>query len=414
MKIWIKMIISLILGSLIGLFVPDLKISDDTTLFTFLSNIALNLLLYLTPLYILINFFVGLHSIMTKKISNKIFSKFTILIISSLFFSIVISVLIINIPFLKPVISVIEQQKEKRIEVISITKLINSILNNNIFSIFNIQTTLLLPILFISTIFALASYISAKKGEYFTDTVVSFSNVLQIIAKEFLEFFPFGAIFIIATVIKTESITKHRMDIIIKPLISLLIVAVLVIIAYCIVLRILYKKNNFKFFIATLGSSLIAFTTGNTASSTIAITEHIKSNLGVNRDIADTLTPLSIIFNKSGTIIASTITLFSLMTILTPDRLTLPLQATFIVLLFLFSFLQDGTGSLSFLVIVASILKINFLHLEEHSYLLFYAAIPLFSRIGALIDSLSSSLFIMLTEKLAMDKTNEVKYIDYI
>lgn len=412
MKIWLKTVFAIIIGCIIAIFLPDIKLTEETTLFNFLNNLAMNLLLYLTPLYVLTNSFTGLYNILTKKLTKKVFLYFFLLTICSLLISIITSVLIMNIPFLKPAISIITQQKEKKIEIFSITKLFETIFNENIFTSIFKPTLFMFPLIFISLIFSIAGFYSQKKGEYFVDTIHSFNHVLTIIARQFLEIFPFLSIFIVTNLLKNE--IKNKIDIIAKPFISLLITIFLILIFYFIILYFFFKRKAFKFFIATLGSSLIALLTGNTVTSTIAIGEHIKSNLGIDKDIANSLTPLAVVINKSGTIISSTITLFSIMTILTPDRLSFPLQLTFIIILLFLAIFQDGGGSYTFLIIVGSILKLNFLHLEEQGYVLFYVAIPIFSRLGSLIDSISTSLIILLTEYFSTKKISEIKYIDFI
>jgi len=407
------MTIALVIGLLIGFFIPDLKINDETTIFKYLSNLIINSLLYLTLLYILVKVFLSIIYMINKKITKQVLSTFLFFIVISLIASILISVIIMNIGILKPVVSVIEQHKDKKLDTTSLTGLINHIINDNIFKTFQGSTNLLFPIIFVSIIFAVSAYFSEKKGQYFIDSIVSFDHVLDLIVRQFLEIFAFGAIFIFASLVKIDFFSSNKLQILLKPLYAIIIASTLIIIIYFIILYIFFKKKAFNFLMSILGSSLISFATGNSAASIIPVSEHLKSNAGVNKNLTETLTPLGMIINKSGTVIISTITLFSLILILTPDRLAINLQLLLILFIFLFSFIQDGAGSNAFLIIVVSILKINFLHLEEDSYLLFYASIPLFSRIATFLDSLSTSIFIMLTAKFT-NNLEEVKYIDYI
>ena len=97
------------------------------------------------------------------------------------------------------------------------------------------------------------------------------------------------------------------------------------------------------------------------------------------------------IFNKAGTVIVSTIVLFSIILVYTPDELTIQLQLIFLLFIFIFSFCLDGANNNGFIMLVAMILKIKFLHLEENSYLLFIISIPLFTRIGLVLDVLNTA-----------------------
>ncbi|MBN2545829.1 MAG: cation:dicarboxylase symporter family transporter, partial [Spirochaetes bacterium] len=241
----------------------------------------------------------------------------------------------------------------------------------------------------------------------------SFDHILDLVVKQFIEIFAFGAIFIFASLVKIDFFSNTKLLLMLKPLYAVITASLLIIIIYFIVLYIFFKKKAFNYLMSILGSGFISFATGNSAASIIPVSEHLKNNSGVNKNLSDTLTPIGMIINKSGTVIVSTITLLSLILILTPDRLTINLQLLLMLFIFLFSFIQDGANSNAFLIIVISILKINFLHLEEDSYLLFYASIPLFSRIAVYLDSLSTSIFIILTAKFT-NNLEEVKYIDYI
>ncbi|MBN2546301.1 MAG: cation:dicarboxylase symporter family transporter, partial [Spirochaetes bacterium] len=164
MKIWLKMLIALILGLLVGFFVPDFKISNETTIFQFFTNLIINSLLYLTLLYILVKVFLGIINLINKKITRQVLYTFLFFIIISLISSIIISIIIMNIGILKPVVSVIEQHKDKRLETTSLINLINKIINDNIFTTFQGTTNFLFPIIFISVIFSIAAYYSDKKG----------------------------------------------------------------------------------------------------------------------------------------------------------------------------------------------------------------------------------------------------------
>jgi len=221
------------------------------------------------------------------------------------------------------------------------------------------------------------------------------------------------AIFICANFLKLEAFTPDNLSFVMRPFVAIIILSVIVIITYIIIMNSLIKKKKSSFFIGFFGAGLTALVTGNTAASIIPVTEHLKKNLGIKKDISDTLGPIGMILNKSGTVIVSTVVIMSLIQIYTPDILNFNLQMAFLILVFLYSFSLDGANTNGFLVIVALILNFPALHLEQDSYLLFLASVPILSRIGIFIDVLSTSVFLYITANMN-DMIEHKEYIDII
>ena len=119
------------------------------------------------------------------------------------------------------------------------------------------------------------------------------------------------------------------------------------------------------------------------------------------------------VINKSGTVVISSVVLMSLILIYSPDILTFNLQLLFILLLFIFSLFLDGSNEIGFLVLTTTILNINFLHLEQDSYLLFLTSIPILNRIGLILDTFSTSIYVTIASKIT-DRLETKTYIDFI
>ena len=119
------------------------------------------------------------------------------------------------------------------------------------------------------------------------------------------------------------------------------------------------------------------------------------------------------VFNKSGTTAISAVSLISIILYFTPSILNFKLQFLIFFLLFIFSFSLDGVNEGGFLVVVAAIMGINTLHLEDNTYLLFLPFIPILSRVGIFLDVISTAIFVSLTSKFV--ENIEIKeYIDFI
>lgn len=411
MKIWLKMLFAIILGLLIGFLVPDFKNIYDN-IFGKISEIAINSLLFLTLIYVSTKLFLGIIEIKKNKLLKKVFYIFFICIAISLLFSIILSIGIMNLNIFHPSNS-FQQKSYKIMEPISIGNFLVNIINKNIFISFLSPSIYLMPVIFIAFIFGISAFYSEKKGLYFIDTIESFDYILNKIIKGILEFFPFGAVFIIATFVKSEVFTYDNFVFLLRPLIGIIIISVILVIIYIFIFIIFIKQKSVKYFIGYLGSVLFAVTTSNTLAVIIPLNEHLKNNIGIKKEIADTLTPLGMIINKSGTAAVSSVIFMSLLLIYSPDILSFNMQIVFIIMLFIFSIFLDGSNENGFIILTTTILNIKFLHLEQDSYLLFLASIPLLNRIGLMLDTLSTGIYITIAAKIT-DKLEQKRYIDFI
>ena len=411
MKIWLKMVFAIIIGILISVFLPNFKNIYESIIKP-ISNLAINSLLYITLLYILVKFFIGIIEIKKNKLLKKTFSVFFICIAISVLFSILLSIGIMNLNFFSPD-NTFQQKAYNLINPVSIENFLLNIINKNIFNSLQSPSKFIMPIIFIAFIFGIAAFYSEKKGIYFIDTIESLDYILDRIVKGFLEFYPIGAVFIVAYFIKSDLLSYDNFAFLLKPLIAITIITVILIVIYILIILIFLKQKSFKFFLGYIGSILFAVTTNNTAAVIVPLTEHLKNNIGVKKEVADTLTPLGMVINKSGTVVISSVVLMSLILIYSPDILTFNLQLLFILLLFIFSLFLDGSNEIGFLVLTTTILNINFLHLEQDSYLLFLTSIPILNRIGLILDTFSTSIYVTIASKIT-DRLETKTYIDFI
>jgi len=417
LKIWLKMLIALILGLLLGIFLPEFKSFSYKNAFIFIGDLALNSLLYLSILYVLTKSFLGFLNLKKNKITGKILRVFLLCVTISVFLSIIVSLGFMNLTFFQPHDKDFSQQSGEAIKYTSIKDIILKIISNNIFNVFMVNNNnpyiFMIPIIFIALIFAYATYFSDKKGLYFVESIESFDAILDKIIRQILEFFPIGAIFIFALLAKDSTFNGNTSISAFRPLLAVIIISIFFILLYSLCLYLFLKKKVFKIYLGFLGAGLTALATGVTSATIIPTCEHLKKNIGIKNDVADTLGPLGMIINKSGTIIVSTVVLIYLLLLYTDDVLRLDLQLIFFCLLFTYSFFLDGSHDKSFLVLIAMILNFKMLHLEEHSYILFQVFVPLFARIALFIDTLSTTVIITITSYFT-DSIEERKYVEYI
>ncbi len=412
LKIWIKTLVALIIGVLLGLFLKPNFFSIE--LLKFISDLVVNLLLFLTPLFIIVKSYMGYIKLKKDGIYLKTISIFLGLSAVTSLVTIIITVCLMNFKvFHIPGHTVITQISDIPLYNNNLFSLIKRIVNPNLFRLVVENGDYILPYIFIGLIFGAGSFFAGKKGVYFIETVESFDAILSKIVRQIIEIFPLGAVFLITYTIKTDFIDVKNLVLILKTLSTTIVISIVIISLYSLYLFLILKKNVGKFFIGFLGASLTAFITGMPLAVVIPLNKHIKDNLGVDQDISDALTPISLIINRSGTMIVSSVVILTILSIYSLSFPPFSLQVLIILFLFFTSFLLDGSGVNGFIVLVSMVMSIKMLHLEPKSYLILISSIPILSRIGLLIDSLSSAVLIYTTAKF-QGKVNDVKYIDFI
>jgi len=423
LKIWLKLSIAIVLGTIAGIFIK-VDVVWFNNLLKFLSDISINSLLYLTSIYIVLNFFIGFYNLIKEKIYLKILSIFIIVLLISIIFSAILSIGIMNLDILQVGSSFrIYQIKEKPLLLPSFGDILLKTINKNIFSIFTDSNIYILPLIFVALILSISSFLNQKKSIYFVEVVYSTEQILNLIVKAILEIFPFGAIFIIFYIVKNNFFPYELQEIVkseninymvvLKPIINCILISIVLIIIFSIFIRVVLKKNVFKILLSLLGATLTAFVTGNTAASLISLNEHLKKNSGIDESNANVLTPLALLLNRSGTIIVSSVILMTLLYIYHLNIITFSIQILLFFLIILFSFRLDGLNDIGHLSLVAMVLNFPYLNFEENSYLLFYLFVPLFSRISVAVDTLTSGFIITITSILT-EKVVDKRYIEFI
>jgi len=405
------MLVAIFIGVILGVLIPQ-KVLFVDNIIKFLTDLSINLLLYLTLLYVLVKLFLGvLHLKKSKKNYIKIFIVFFIGIVVSLIFSIIVSMGLMNLNIFKP--DQIAQYETKPLKIYGFSELLLNIMNSNIFTSFEGQFKFILPVVFVGLLFGLASANLSKRSYIFVEMIEAFDIILSKVSRQLLELYPFFSIFTVMSLIRLNLFSEDKLQFILKPFLGILLISAILLIFYTIFLYIIFKEKMPKFYLGILGAALASFVAGNTAASIIPLNEHLKKNIGVKKEISNSLVPIGMVFNKSGTIVISAVSLISIILYFTPSILNFKLQFLIFFLLFIFSFSLDGVNEGGFLVVVAAIMGINTLHLEDNTYLLFLPFIPILSRVGIFLDVISTAIFVSLTSKFV--ENIEIKeYIDFI
>ena len=409
----------MVIGMLLGLAVSP-NVDWINYLLNFFGQLSINILLYTSSIYIVLKVFIGFYELKKQNKSKKFIPVFIISIVFSMFFSIALSMLLMNINKME---FRVFQIKYPPVEVNSFESIVNTIINTNILGSFVGPTRYLSPLIFIGVILGVTSLFANKKMELFIEVVLSFEQFVDKITRAIMEIFPVFATFMIAYLFNTGFLNANFTDVIRgeqigfrsigKTLFVIIFTATILILMLLLVYKLAARKSIRMDLLGILGSGLIAFTTANTITTVIPLSEQLERNAGVNAGFAKVLTPICILFNKTGTVMVSVISILTILNTYHINKVAVSLQLIIGLLVFVFSFRLDGSNGMGFLVLVAMILQFKPLKLEENSYLLFMIFLPLLNRIAIFVDTITSALIILIASKAAKLKT-EVKYIDTI
>ena len=400
MKLWLKTIIGILLGIILGITIPK-DISFFDRLFKLTSNISINFFLFLTILYVLIKTYLGFYGFKKNKLPGfKITLFFSIFTTVFILISILSSIAFMNITLFQLDDISIKQTQAESIKTFTFSDIIYKIINQNLFTAFVSNIQFILPIIFISFLFGYASFYASKKALIFIEVTTSFNDILQIIVNLILDIYPIATIFIIANLFRQNIFTENELSFILKPISAILVTSLTLSIAYTIVLFFIFKKDIFKYYLGIFGACLMGLVSGNTAAAIMPLNEHLKNNVGIKEELSDSLTPISIILNKSGTIIVATVSLITIILIYSQNLLNFAFILKIVGIMFAFSFLLDGINELGFIAILSMILNIQELHLEQNGYILFLFFYPILSRVGIFFDIFITSIFMIIVSKL--------------
>ena len=194
---------------------------------------------------------------------------------------------------------------------------------------------------------------------------------------------------------------------------AILICSILVLIFSILFLKIIIRKDVGHNLLGILGASLVAFVTGNTISTIIPLNEHLCRNNGIKPSVAKILTPIGAVFNRTGTVIVSSIVIMTILCSYHLNSISFSLQMLIFLAVFFFSLKLAGANDMGFLVLTAMVLQFNPLKLEENSYLLFLLFLPLLNRLAVFFDVVTTGIFIIISSKIS-DKITKKEYIDFI
>ena len=250
-------------------------------------------------------------------------------------------------------------------------------------------TRFIIPVIIISWIFGLALKPSADIIRPAYTTMNSFSEVMYRISRTFSAY-GFILVFISSASFFTAAYQEKTLLAVpeyTKMLLAATAAAVLVVLPLAYAVFTGCRKNPYKVLYRSAAQMIMGLVTSSTVTSLPLMESSARQNLGVQKRIASTMTPLLAVIGKGGSAFISVITLLSLFEATAesmPSGTVIAVTAAMAALISFASSAASGTEMLMITVLTLNVLSIN-LYGAENAII---AIAPVLCGIGSMIDSL--------------------------
>lgn len=294
MKLWVKILISIILGISTGII-----LGPKAEYFKPVGDIFLNLINMIIVLLVLSSMTVGIASIQDPKKLGRVGLKTFAVYLSTTVISIVLGILfakLLNLGGGLDLQVVSDQVINVRTETKSIGEILRSIIPSN--PVAALAEGNILQIIVFSVLLSVAINFSGDKGKPVLDFLESLAEVMYSLTSIVMEFSPIGVFAIMAWVAGSfgsevlVSLIKFLMTYYMACFVHLFVV-------FCGILWAI-KLNPWPFFKGMRDAIMVAFSTCS-SSAALPVSMHcVQKNLGVSKNITNFVLPLGSTINMNG------------------------------------------------------------------------------------------------------------------
>ncbi len=303
MKTWIKYAAGIIIGILLGLYLP-FNVEKMQEVFQFLSSLTINMGMFAVYPLVFFSFGYAIFKMRQEGIFLKVFLKsFLAILVSGI---VLVAFGTLTVLFFSPErIPIIIQNRT--VESFPNYKVIlESLFPQNIFTIFSSNKNFLLPLTFLSFIiglnFSFDKVMTRPAYQFFN----AMSRIFYHIGVFITEVIGLGFIILSANIVlqirNTPEIELFKQLIAVLTLNSVIVIfGILPLIFYFLS----GKQNPYKILYAMTAPLLSAFITGNSYLTLLSLVRSGKESMGIPRKIGASVFPFFTLFGKAGTAMVS-------------------------------------------------------------------------------------------------------------
>lgn len=304
MKLWIKILIGLALGVIIGEIIR-LAVGTKVEIIERIGNAFIDLLKMVVGLVIFSSIVTGMCHISNPKALGRIglctLAFYAITTLIAIFFGLCL------VFFLQPGVGLNLSLPAKHLtshQGVGLLDFLFGVVPSNPFSAFTEGNVL--QVIVFSIFFSIAIILSKEKGKPVLELVESLSEVMYSLTHFIMRFAPYGVCALMATTV--TSIGPEILVTLLKFLACNYIASLLQIcFVFCFSLKYLAKVGVIPFFKGMKEALVVAFTTGSSSATLPVSLECARYHLGLSADISGFVLSLGSTINMNGTAIGQSI-----------------------------------------------------------------------------------------------------------
>jgi Na+/H+-dicarboxylate symporter len=389
MKIWIKYLLALILGTLLGLYLLDSSAADGEAL-PFAAELVLHIGRY--AVYPLV-FFSLAYASFKLRMEHRVLGTYLKSILAAAVSGVLLTLIGLGaVLLLSPERIPIIIETERAYSFPGYREILFSVFPDNLFRIFRESGDFLLPVgffaVFLGLNFSFDKVVTRPAVELFD----SLSRIFYHIGKFVLEILGLGLIVLSAYFVVSLRATEE-LDLFNQLVLLLALLAAFIILGvYPVLFYFLSgRENPYKQIYALLGPLLTAAVSGNGYFSYISLASHTRENLGVKRETGASTLPFFTLFGKAGTAMVTAVTFV----VILRSYSSLGIGWEEVLWIFGFSLLSSLlAGSVPGMGVIVSLAAMCGLYGGglENGFLIVVPILPILSGFAVLLDVLTAGL----------------------
>ena len=411
MKIWVKYLIGLVLGLVVGFIFSN---NSDSALLVVkpFVDIFINIGRYSFYPLIFFSLTIGVHELLLNKKFFQVHKNAIIVMVITVFFSTILGVLI-TLVFSPDRIPVILERKTVD-PLPSLFAQLYAIIPKNLFTVFSDNGNFIIPTAFLALIlganFGFDKTITKPVVTLFDSLNRIIYNINILIIEIMAPCMGFFSSYLFFSISSVSQITLYR-----QLFLILFITSVFVIfLVFPIVLYLVgFKEKPYKYLYGILGAAIAGSLSGDNYLANNVLIHHCHKNLGIPRPTGTVSISLFSMFGKPGTVIVSTICFLVMLKSYSSIGLGFLqiLYISFLIFITSFAFSSaPGSGVLMLLTTVCSIYGNGM----EDGYLMFGPIIPILLSFAVFIDVIATGLCTLIISHFNRDTRDNVNVRDFI
>lgn len=406
MKIWLKLIIGMLIGVLLGkLFVRTAEVKE---VFDFLSILVIHIGRYIIFPLIFFSLVMGTFELRRDKKILAVYAKtIVILILTTVFLTVIgAATVMVLAPERIPIIF----EEEKLFQLPNVKDVILSIFPKNLFRVFFEYGGVLLPLV----VFSILLGVNIGFNPQYTKSVIQFfdglSRIFYHINSLFVELLGLGLIAVVTAQFTTLEPTDFSLF---KQL--LIVIGIDLILIICVFYPLLIylvagKRNPYRWLYASIAPAITAFLTGDELLSIGMLAKHGKEDLGLKRSVSSSVYPMFAIFGRGGTALVTCVSFILIL------KSYSSLEISFVEVLTVVGFsvlISFYLGSIPGLGAFAAIAILCGYHNLQEGYLILRPIASILVSAGVMLDVITSSLAAYLISKKE-GNTDQIPVRDFV